>query len=138
VTERNQKISTQDNESGPSRMCNCELTAVQRTVLKEGPNQGRVFWRCPNTEKAQCEFFEWDDEPLRVGGRSMSGNQLSGGSGGSGGQSGNKCFKVCFEVSSFDNATNENCNQCDQEGHWASGKFILYSHLSLHPSSFRL
>jgi DNA topoisomerase III len=96
---KTQNLSTEDNEGGPSRLCRCELTAVQRTVLKEGLNQGRVFWRCPNSEKAQCDFFEWDDEPPRGGGGSMSGNQPSvGGSGGNGGQSGNKCFKVCFKV----------------------------------------
>lgn len=37
------------------------LTAVQRTVNKDGPNKGRTFWTCPNSEKARCGFFEWDD-----------------------------------------------------------------------------
>ncbi|KAG9125830.1 DNA topoisomerase, partial [Ceratobasidium sp. 392] len=43
------------------RRCNCKLTAVQRTVQKDGPNKGRMFWVCPNSEKARCGFFEWDD-----------------------------------------------------------------------------
>ncbi|KAH7341007.1 DNA topoisomerase [Rhizoctonia solani] len=44
-----------------NRRCNCKLTAVQRTVHKEGPNKGKSFWTCPNSEKARCGFFEWDD-----------------------------------------------------------------------------
>ena len=37
--------------------------AVQKTVFKEGSNEGRQFWCCPNHESARCKFFEWDDEP---------------------------------------------------------------------------
>jgi DNA topoisomerase-3 len=54
------------------------------TTQKEGPNQGRKFWKCQNTKNAgDCGFFEWDDEPPRP----------PGGAGGEGGGS-QKCFNV--------------------------------------------
>ena len=68
------------------------MTAVQKTVVKEGPNQGRKFWSCPNSEKARCGFFEWDDGG--PGGGSGQGNSNSQSRGGGGGQTG-ECYKVC-------------------------------------------
>ncbi|CCO27752.1 hypothetical protein BN14_01739 [Rhizoctonia solani AG-1 IB] len=53
--------SPEHSASDDGRRCNCKLTAVQRTVQKDGPNKGRAFWACPNSEKARCGFFEWDD-----------------------------------------------------------------------------
>jgi DNA topoisomerase-3 len=83
----------QSASDGPTRMCRCDMTAVQRTVMKEGPNQGRKFWACPNSEKARCGYFEWDDEPSGTGaGGNGSGSQARGSGGG--GQSG-ECYKVC-------------------------------------------
>ncbi|GAA5937946.1 hypothetical protein JCM1841_005033 [Sporobolomyces salmonicolor] len=83
-------------DSGDLR-CSCDLTPTQLTVAKEGPNQGRHFFKCPNVSKsAQCGFFCFADEPPReVGGGG------SGGGGGGGGQSGE-------------------CYICHQEGHWSS------------------
>ncbi|EJU05529.1 prokaryotic type I DNA topoisomerase [Dacryopinax primogenitus] len=51
-----------------ARRCKCDLTAVSRTVVKEGPNRGRIFWTCPNSENARCTFFEWDDEQKEMSG----------------------------------------------------------------------
>ena len=33
-----------------------------RTVLKEGPNNGRKFFACGQQKKNQCQFFQWADE----------------------------------------------------------------------------
>ncbi|CUA68183.1 DNA topoisomerase III [Rhizoctonia solani] len=61
-----------------SRRCNCKLTAVQRTVQKDGPNKGRSFWACPNSEKARCGFFEWDDTGANgMGGKMLQGNSVT-------------------------------------------------------------
>ncbi|XP_017370352.1 DNA topoisomerase 3-alpha isoform X3 [Cebus imitator] len=40
--------------------CNCGQEAVLLTVRKEGPNQGRQFFKC-NT--GSCNFFLWADSP---------------------------------------------------------------------------
>jgi DNA topoisomerase-3 len=97
------RAQADDDGPGPSilaggrpRMCKCELTAVQRTVVKEGPNTGRKFWRCPNeSDKAKCAFFEWDDEPRGAGGPVAAGGAGAsfGGAGGSAGAT-DECYKV--------------------------------------------
>ncbi|KAJ1309638.1 hypothetical protein OPQ81_006405 [Rhizoctonia solani] len=82
-----------------NKRCNCKLTAVQRTVQKEGTNKGRSFWTCPNSEKARCNFFEWDDN----------------GPNGTGSSS--------FPVTARTQARNEDqgkCFKCDQPGHWSN------------------
>ncbi|KDN42125.1 hypothetical protein RSAG8_06983, partial [Rhizoctonia solani AG-8 WAC10335] len=82
-----------------SRRCNCKLTAVQRTVQKDGPNKGRTFWACPNSEKARCGFFEWDDN----------------GANGTGGNN--------FPATARAQPSNDDqgrCFKCDQPGHWSN------------------
>jgi hypothetical protein len=78
-------------------MCKCGVPSLLLTVSKEGPNQGREFWRCPNGQSVgDCQFFEWYDEPPRqTGGTSGSGG---------GGASDGSCFKVGVKFSwlSFD------------------------------------
>ena len=32
-----------------------------RTVHKTGPNKGRIFWACAQSQKASCGYFEWAD-----------------------------------------------------------------------------
>ncbi|KAE8539089.1 hypothetical protein D1P53_005460 [Cryptococcus gattii VGV] len=54
--------------------CKCGLDAAFATVAKEGPNKGRQFWACPNNPKAQCGFFQWEDDP-NVGGGGPSGGK---------------------------------------------------------------
>jgi len=44
-------------------MCKCNEEAILLTVVKDGPNKGRKFWKCRKGEHAACKFFEWDDEP---------------------------------------------------------------------------
>lgn len=79
-----------------ARQCKCELTAVQKTVTKEGPNQGRVFWTCPNSEKARCTYFEWDDDASGGGAGSGSGRSGGANNGGGGSQSSGECYKVIY------------------------------------------
>ncbi|XP_029432031.1 DNA topoisomerase 3-alpha [Rhinatrema bivittatum] len=45
-------------------MCNCGRDAVLLTVRKEGPNQGRQFYKC---DGGCCSFFLWADQ--QAGGR---------------------------------------------------------------------
>ncbi|KAF9073663.1 DNA topoisomerase [Rhodocollybia butyracea] len=41
--------------------CKCDVPAGRRSVVKEGPNQGRPFWTC---DEKSCDFFAWADQPL--------------------------------------------------------------------------
>lgn len=43
-------------------MCNCNEAAVTRTVQKDGPNKGRMFYTCGKPRDQQCGFFQWADE----------------------------------------------------------------------------
>ena len=44
--------------------CRCDAPAAERTVVKEGANKGRRFWKCGNGD--QCNFFEWMDGPSQT------------------------------------------------------------------------
>ncbi|KAG7446533.1 prokaryotic type I DNA topoisomerase [Guyanagaster necrorhizus] len=91
-----QEPSANDSESC---RCRCNLTAVRKTVQKEGQNKGRMFWICPNSDAARCSFFEWDDEPPRA----EPAHDRPPAASGSGGNKPGTCFK------------------CNEEGHWANG-----------------
>ncbi|KAJ7451735.1 DNA topoisomerase [Mycena galericulata] len=94
----------QDSDDGGGmsiRKCKCDLTAVQKTVVKESPNQGRKFWKCPNAAGAECGFFEWDDEPPR-GSNGPTGTTFGTGNQGGGTRDRDVCYK------------------CNLPGHWAS------------------
>lgn len=43
--------------------CSCNLDATERTVKKQGPNNGRKFFTCSKPWDERCRFFEWADEP---------------------------------------------------------------------------
>eukprot|EP00913_Durusdinium_trenchii_P030436 g28511.t1 len=43
--------------------CHCKAPAVQLIVKKEGPTQGRLFWKCA---KRVCNFFEWDPQETQA------------------------------------------------------------------------
>lgn len=62
------------------------MTAVEKTVSKEGPNKGRTFWTCPNSEHARCQFFEWGD--------GISESPLTQAPGQDRTRLGDECFKV--------------------------------------------
>ncbi|XP_011696308.1 PREDICTED: DNA topoisomerase 3-alpha-like isoform X2 [Wasmannia auropunctata] len=40
-------------------MCHCHETAIQLTVRKEGPNKGRLFYKCAKPQGSGCNFFLW-------------------------------------------------------------------------------
>jgi DNA topoisomerase-3 len=97
-------LASERSVDAVARQCKCREDAARRTVTKEGPNKGRLFWGCSKGKDGGCEFFEWDDEsskptsaaaPRPVTSRSVTQHNDSTSSSG-------KCFK------------------CDQEGHWAS------------------
>ncbi|PWN47952.1 prokaryotic type I DNA topoisomerase [Violaceomyces palustris] len=60
--DRNGKSRAIDrSEDGPG--CHCGNPTVERTVVKDGPNKGRKFWRCPKPMgEGDCNFFAWADE----------------------------------------------------------------------------
>lgn len=80
-------------------VCNCGQDALLLTVRKDGPNQGRQFFKC---SAGTCSFFLWADQPTQQGAQPSrgppprtsqaawpslgSGNTFGGGSGGQGGQ----------------------------------------------------
>ncbi|XP_029294340.1 DNA topoisomerase 3-alpha isoform X1 [Cottoperca gobio] len=45
-------------------VCNCGQDALLLTVRKDGPNQGRQFYKC---NAGSCNFFLWADEPSQQG-----------------------------------------------------------------------
>ncbi|XP_077413817.1 DNA topoisomerase 3-alpha [Vanacampus margaritifer] len=45
-------------------VCNCGQDAILLTVRKEGPNQGRQFYKC---NSGTCNFFLWADQPSHQG-----------------------------------------------------------------------
>ncbi|OJA20077.1 hypothetical protein AZE42_02477 [Rhizopogon vesiculosus] len=97
-------LASEPSVDSTARQCQCREDAARRTVGKEGPNKGRIFWGClKRKDDGGCGFFEWDDEPKKpqsaaaprpMSSRSGTQNAPTSASG--------KCFK------------------CDQEGHWAS------------------
>lgn len=52
---------------GGETMCNCNEPAVQRTVMKDGPNKGKMFHTCGKPRDQQCGFFQWVDENVAPG-----------------------------------------------------------------------
>ena len=52
--------SSTEVSSGNNQTCNCGAPAVELTVRKEGNNQGRKFFSCPNNKA--CNFFQWADD----------------------------------------------------------------------------
>ncbi|XP_036749885.2 DNA topoisomerase 3-alpha isoform X3 [Manis pentadactyla] len=58
--------------------CNCGQEALLLTVRKEGPNQGRQFYKCNG---GNCNFFLWaDSSPPEAGGLPPSASRPPGGS----------------------------------------------------------
>ncbi|XP_076233663.1 topoisomerase 3-alpha isoform X2 [Calliopsis andreniformis] len=48
-------------------MCRCHETAIQLTVRKDGPNQGRLFYKCAKPQGTGCDFFLWSsDNPQQM------------------------------------------------------------------------
>ena len=78
--------------------CNCGSPCVVLTTRKEGPNQGRDFFKC---ESGGCSFFQWCDQPaLPAAAGSRGGNsgwqtsQAAGSPGSSGAVFGNNATSI--------------------------------------------
>lgn len=54
-------------------VCNCGQPALLLTVRKEGPNQGRQFYKCNG---GTCGFFLWADQPGQEGATQSRGPPL--------------------------------------------------------------
>ena len=47
--------------------CSCGTPSIQLTVRKEGPNTGRMFYKCMKPQgQGQCNYFQWADEPIQA------------------------------------------------------------------------
>ncbi|XP_072224949.1 DNA topoisomerase 3-alpha [Leuresthes tenuis] len=55
-------------------VCNCGQDALLLTVRKDGPNQGRQFYKC---NSGSCNFFLWADQPSQQGAPLSRGPPLS-------------------------------------------------------------
>ncbi|XP_026878009.1 DNA topoisomerase 3-alpha [Electrophorus electricus] len=67
---------------GGETMCHCNEPAVTRTVMKDGPNKGRMFHTCGKPRDQQCGFFQWVDEnvaPATVGSSHEHSKKWAGG-----------------------------------------------------------
>ncbi|XP_036307738.1 DNA topoisomerase 3-alpha isoform X1 [Pipistrellus kuhlii] len=86
-----------------SVVCNCGQEAVLLTVRKEGPNQGRQFYKCP---AGSCSFFLWasggpPSAPSPPGGslgRPTGSASRPGGVGGPGDNSGGGTSCLCSQA----------------------------------------
>ena len=64
-------------EASETRNCSCGVPSQLLSVKKEGPNQGRQFFRCGKEHPEQpCGFFEWADEPPRPPGQAAQGQSM--------------------------------------------------------------
>ncbi|NXI49685.1 TOP3A topoisomerase, partial [Chloroceryle aenea] len=52
------------DEGNNAVVCNCGMEALLLTVRKEGPNQGRQFYKC---SAGTCNFFLWADQQSEDG-----------------------------------------------------------------------
>lgn len=107
-----------EDKDEAARECFCKIPGIRRTVVKEGANKGRIFWKCSKYEGG-CQFFEWDDEPPR-------GTQASTGVGFGGTSRQNSVVgsTVLTNTASGGGTTGE-CYKCHQVGHWANCELIL-------------
>ncbi|KAF9483172.1 hypothetical protein BDN70DRAFT_351794 [Pholiota conissans] len=105
VPAKRSYTNTTNSGTGDARRCNCNEDGIMLTTNKEGPNQGRKFWKCRKpVDQGPCGFFEWDDEPPRNSGGPLA---RGGGAGPSRGQS-------------FNSTPSGACFKCGEEGHFAS------------------
>ncbi|KAF7691107.1 DNA topoisomerase 3-alpha [Silurus meridionalis] len=61
-TPQQRQSSRGSGGGGEETVCTCNIPAVTRTVMKDGPNKGRVFLTCSKPRDQQCGFFQWVDE----------------------------------------------------------------------------
>lgn len=69
----NHRQESSSSTSAP--ICGCGQPAIQRRVIKEGVNKGRLFYKCAasfGNDSAGCGFFEFQDEPSSHGASSAT------------------------------------------------------------------
>ncbi|XP_072168327.1 DNA topoisomerase 3-alpha-like [Diadema setosum] len=79
ASSRNRNGRDVSDSSGNAVVCNCGQDAIQLTVRKEGPNQGRQFFKC---QSGGCNFFLWSDENTQGQSAGDDSHFNSGGRGG--------------------------------------------------------
>lgn len=114
-----QKLSTQRTNLSThddNVQCHCNQDGLKLTVRKEGPNQGREFFKCGNNPQG-CNFFQWADEP------NAQSNQSLGGSSTRGGRSSNRGRGTSRRGGSTGGGTRKppTCSTCGQIGHTKRG-----------------
>ncbi|XP_019961551.2 DNA topoisomerase 3-alpha [Paralichthys olivaceus] len=97
-------------------MCNCNETAVTRTVQKDGPNKGRMFHTCGKPREQQCGFFQWADENTPPPG-SFGGGFNGGGDRGDGGERGRKKMGATNPSKPPAAKKPRSCGICHMPGH---------------------
>ncbi|XP_034046272.1 DNA topoisomerase 3-alpha isoform X2 [Thalassophryne amazonica] len=105
----------QEGGSGGQIMCNCNETAVTRTVQKDGPNKGRIFHTCGKPRDQQCGFFQWADENVPPGGLGAGSADFNGG-----GDRGKKGRKLTGDATFNKPPTAKkprSCSICHMPGH---------------------
>lgn len=60
--KRNQERGAKDTIVVKPPVCSCKQPATRRTVQKEGPTKGRMFWGCGQWPNG-CKFFAWYEAP---------------------------------------------------------------------------
>ncbi|PIK49098.1 putative DNA topoisomerase 3-alpha [Apostichopus japonicus] len=108
-------------------VCSCGSDAVELTVKKDGPNQGRKFFKC---QSSQCNFFLWSDQETTQNTAGFNSNSSStnwqprsSSFGGGGFQSGNEGSGSGYESVNDENGRSTNvwgevlcqCNQAAVE-----------------------
>ena len=55
-------MSSASVKSRVGRLCGCHYRMVSYQCMN-GPNKGRLFWRCPNWSSSEtCSLFIWDED----------------------------------------------------------------------------
>ncbi|XP_076756767.1 topoisomerase 3-alpha isoform X2 [Xylocopa sonorina] len=55
----NEQNTMWGNTDDSAIMCNCHENAIQLQVRKDGPNHGRLFYKCAKPQGTGCDFFLW-------------------------------------------------------------------------------
>ncbi|VDO77874.1 unnamed protein product [Schistosoma margrebowiei] len=59
-------VDNAEADDSDNILCNCGHSAIQLTVKKPGPNQGRLFYRCSGVAGNSCDFFLWKSQTTSI------------------------------------------------------------------------
>ncbi|POY75102.1 DNA topoisomerase III [Rhodotorula taiwanensis] len=108
----------EDRDQNDEASCECGLKPALLTVSKEGPNQGRSFYKCSKISKSsQCGYFAWADE-IDSGDRNVRQRSMSRKVTASRNNGGPAPTGECFNCGETGGATGE-CFKCGEAGHWS-------------------